>query len=125
MGYYDEVFMSDNEGAGCLIMMDANSWLGSDMMPNDPHPQNRNGKLFQNFLARNPNLTVLNANKLCQGAITRSRVVNGRLEKSIIDFVVICEKLISFFMKMTIDEVKLFFFNKFFIKKARCKSEAE
>ena len=113
----DEVLRSDQDGEGCLIMMDANSWLGSSLIHGDPHNQNQNGKLFENFLFRNPNLTVLNADKLCQGKITRCRVVNGKLEKSIIDFIIICEKLLPYFLKMTIDEEKLFSLTNFSSKR--------
>ena len=43
------------------------------------------------FLDRNPDITVLNVEKLRKGSITRSRIVNGTEEKSIIDFMLICK----------------------------------
>lgn len=81
----DEVSIAKQNGTGCIIMMDGNSWLGPSIIPNDPHKQNENGKLFENFLSNNRNITLLNAQDFCTGLITRSRIVNGKVEKSVID----------------------------------------
>ena len=51
-----EVIESANVDAGCLIAMDANSWLGNNYFNLDPNPQNENGKMFMNFLERNENI---------------------------------------------------------------------
>ena len=101
-----EVFIANREGNGCYIAMDGNSWLGSKMLKNDPHKQNKNGEMFQNFLERNPHLSVLNKEKICQGVITRSRIANNKNENSIIDFVIVCDKVLPFLSKFTIDEQK-------------------
>ena len=53
------------EGAGCIIAMDANSWLGKNYIKEDSHDQNNNGKLFQEFLERNPHLNILNTSENC------------------------------------------------------------
>ena len=45
----DEVNICNNEGIGCLILMDGNSWLGNTVINGDPHCQNQNGKLFFKF----------------------------------------------------------------------------
>ena len=101
-----EVFLANNEGNGLIIAMDSNSWLGPKILRNDPHTQNKNGELFANFLMRNSNLTILNAESLCQGLITRSRKVNGVTEKSVLDYVIVCEKVRPFVTQFTIDEEK-------------------
>ena len=85
-------------------MMDANCWLGSNIIPNDPHDQNRNGKLFQNFLEHNQHLFLLNIHDLCEGIITRRRQTVKRLEESILDFYIVCEKILPFIKRMVIDE---------------------
>ena len=103
----DEIFISDQSGAGCMIMMDGNSWLGPLILRGDPHPQNTNGKLFEQFLARNTKITLLNTEEICQGLITRSREVNGKIEKSAIDFILVCEKMIPYLKSMSIDEDKV------------------
>ena len=39
----DEVFNCQKRGTGCMIVMDSNAWLGSDIIKKDPHSQNKNG----------------------------------------------------------------------------------
>ena len=77
-----------------------------DIVPGDPRPQNRNGRLFKEFLERNPHLSVVNSLSLCEGLITRSRVKNGEKENSILDFFVVCDQVLPFLKKMIIDEEK-------------------
>ena len=83
-----------------------NLWAGSEIIPGDRRPQNRNGRLFQEFLERNKNLTVVNALSLCQGLITRSRKTNNQIEESILDFFVVCDRVLPFVTKMVIDDHK-------------------
>ena len=82
----EEVFHASSSGSGLIMQFDGNLWAGSDIIPGDPKSQNRNGKLFKEFLVRNPHLTVVNALPLCQGIITRSRLRDGKLEQSVLDF---------------------------------------
>ena len=103
-----EVLKSKNEGMGCLIMMDGNAWLGSKLISKDPHQQNSNGKLFENFLLRNENMTLLNGSSLCDGNITRERQVKNKKEESILDFIIVCDKLLPFVNKLVIDEEKIY-----------------
>ena len=103
-----EVLNCKNEGSGLLIFMDGNSWLGSSVIKNDPHFQNKNGEIFNRFLSRNPNLYLLNSSHLCEGSITRSRYANGKKEESIIDFALVCDKIMPYVSKMIIDEEKIY-----------------
>ena len=112
-----EVSECHQSGLGCMIFMDANSWLGSDYIKNDPHKQNKNGELFASFLSRNQNINVLNASNLCEGLITRQRSVDGRSERSVIDFVLVCNKVLPFAKKMVIDEDKIYSLSNFNSKK--------
>ena len=43
-----------------------------------PRVQNKNGKMFEDFLLRHPHLTVVNSLPICQGSITRSRSKDGK-----------------------------------------------
>ena len=72
----------------------------------DPRKQNNNGKLFQQFLSRQPHLTVVNSLPLCEGLITRSRVKEGEAEKSILDFFVVCSRVLPHITRMVVDEKK-------------------
>ena len=45
--YFDnEVLEAEKSGSGLIIQMDGNFWAGKSIIPNDPRPQNNNGKLF-------------------------------------------------------------------------------
>ena len=102
----EEVQYADQAAAGFVLHMDGNLWAGDNIIPGDPRPQNRNGKMFHNFLQRHPHLTVVNSLALCEGLITRSRMVDGKVQKSVLDFFVICHRVLPFLNKMVIDESK-------------------
>ena len=93
-----------NEGAGVIIQMDGNIWAGKNIIPDDPNKQNQNGRMFENFLFKNPNLTVVNATSKCEGKITRERNTTRRAEKAILDFFIVCEKILPLVSNMVIDE---------------------
>ena len=57
-------------------------------------------------MARHPNLSVANALPLCEGTITRSRLKDGQVEKSILDFFVVCSWVLPHITKMVFDEKK-------------------
>ena len=102
----EEVLEADNTGSGFILHFDGNLWAGSEIIPGDRRPQNRNGKLFQEFLERNKNLRVVNALSLCQGLVTRSRKTKNHTEESILDFFVVCDRVLPFVTKMVIDDHK-------------------
>ena len=101
-----EVMEAENAGAGLVIQFDGNLWAGEKIIPNVPRTQNKNGKLFEQFLERNSHLTVVNALELCEGLITRSRLRNGKLEESVLDFFVVCHLVLPHVKRMVIDEQK-------------------
>ena len=88
-------------------------WAGQNIIPGDPRQQNRNGKLFEEFLSRNPQLTVVNSLSLCQGLITRSRLRDGHLEESVLDFFVVCARVLPHITSMLIDEKKKYVLTNF------------
>ena len=100
----EEVEFANYSNSGLVIQFDGNLWAGDSIIPGDPRPQNRNGKLFENFLKNNPHLTVVNSLPLCEGLITRSRIKNGVFEQSILDFFVVCSRILPHINKMVIDE---------------------
>ena len=113
----DEVNLCNTQGSGCILMLDSNSWLGCKMIKYDPHVQNQNGKLFETFLKNNSNMQLLNIEDFCEGQITRSRMVNGKNEQSIIDFILVCDKLLSYANYMYIDEKRKYSLANFCQKK--------
>ena len=50
------------------------------------------------------NLTVVNALKSCKGLITRIRNRQGQIQKSVIDFFVVCKRLLPHVTEMIVDE---------------------
>ena len=105
--YLDEdVMEAKHSGEGFVLQFDGNLWAGNGIVPNDPRPQNRNGKLFEQFLSRHPHLSVVNSLDLCEGLITRSRLRDGKLEESVLDFFVVCNLILPHITRMVIDEQK-------------------
>ena len=51
-----EINNAENLGCGLIFQMDGNLRAGLSIIPGDPNPQNKNGKLFANFLNNHPNL---------------------------------------------------------------------
>ena len=113
----DEVNISSTQGVGCIFTLDANSWLGHHVLKSDQHVQNRNGKIFGSFLKNNENINILNSQDFCEGNVTRSRLVNGKNENSIIDFILTCNKVLPFTKHMYIDENKKYAMANFCQKK--------
>ena len=109
----EEVLLAKQTDSGFILHFDGNLWAGEKIIPGDPKKQNRNGYFFQKFLEENPNLTVVNSLPICQGLITRRRMKNGKLEESVIDFFVVCDRVFPFLKKMVIDEEKKFVLTNF------------
>ena len=64
-------------------------------------------------LIERESLSLLNASNLCLGAITRNRVTKESNEKSIIDYMLTCEKLAVYLEQMLIDEQRNFPLTKY------------
>ena len=90
------------------MQMDGNLHAGPDLIEKDPNKQNQNGKIFMDFLRRNPQLTVINTLDICEGLITRSKTVEDRIEQAVLDFYVVNEKILPHVKKMIVDESKEF-----------------
>ena len=101
-----EVDEAEKSGAGFILQFDGNLWAGDGIIPNDPRPQNKNGEIFEQFLLRNPRLTVVNALPVCRGLVTRSRIKDGVKEESILDFFVVCDTVLPYIKEMVIDDSK-------------------
>ena len=95
-----------NKKHGFILQFDGNLWAGDRLIPGDPRPQNKNGKLFEEFLNRNPHLVIVNSLPICKGLITRSRLQDGKLEESVLDIFVVCSSLLPYVKRMVIDENK-------------------
>ena len=103
----NEIHEAELNDHGIILQMDGNLHAG-ELVKNDPNPQNKNGKLFMDFLDQNRSLVVTNCLNTCEGVITRKRVLENRTEEAVLDFFLINEKLRPFFEKLIIDEERKF-----------------
>ena len=84
--------------------MDGNMWAGPDVIKNDPHQCNQNGKYLKNFLENFPQLCVVNNLDICEGLITRRRKTVRGTEESILDLFIVCQRILPFVKRMIVDE---------------------
>ena len=108
-----EVNQAELENQAVIIQMDGNLHAGNYLVKNDPNPQNQNGRLFMQFLRRNPSLTVVNSLSMCEGTITRIRELESRTETAVLDFFIVNEKLSPFLKRMVVDENRDFILSNF------------
>ena len=113
-----EVIMAKDENQFTLIQLDANAKVGPQVIKSDPNIQSNNGKLLLEMLTRQ-NLFLLNASDLCQGKITRHRITKKGEEKSIIDYIIVCETLFSLLIEMQIDEDRIHTLTKYVSTRGR------
>ena len=99
---------AENQCQGLVIQIDANATLGPDLLKNDPNPQNSNGKMFADFLKRNPALIVVNNLKSCKGVITRRRKTIHKTEEAVLDFFLVNSVMLPFVEEMRIDDIDEF-----------------
>ena len=109
----EEYIKAELENLGFIIQMDGNMHGGSKVIKDDPNPQNYNGKLLEEFLTRNNGLIVANNLDICEGKITRQRILKNKTERAILDLFIINEKMKPFLTKVTIDEDRKFCLGNF------------
>ena len=99
----NEVYEAELQNQGIMLQMDGNLHAG-ELVKNDPNIQNKNGKMFMDFLERNNSLLVLNCMDTCKGVITRKRILENKVEEAVLDFFLINDTMRPFFKEMIIDE---------------------
>ena len=107
--------------AGCSVIIaeDANAKLGPEMIPNDPHKMSDNGRLLAGMIERQ-SLSVVNASRKCIGGpVTRKRVVDGKLESSCIDYIIVSQDLEQLLTEANIDKDQVFALTKFTTTKGK------
>ena len=71
-----------------------------------------NGKLLMSLIERE-NLYLQNISPKCNGVITRQRITKNGAEKSILDYIITCEKLHDLMEEIMIDEAQTFSLMKY------------
>ena len=93
-----EVVSAKSANCMVLIELDANAKLGYELIKDDPNRMSENGRFLKDIIEREA-LVLLNSSPLCQGVVTRHRVTKNAEEKSVIDFIITCDKLSIFLEK--------------------------
>ena len=92
--------------------LDANSKIGMENISLDPHHISANGRMLMDIVDRN-GLIVVNTTNKCIGTITRTRKAGNRIEKSVLDYFIVCQKFYEMILKMEIDEDRKFVLTKY------------
>ena len=115
-----EVVAAKESNCAVLIQLDANAKVGNSIISLDPNNMSENGRLLLNILERE-NLHLLNSSPLCTGVITRQRITKQSVEKSVIDYMITCDRLFVYLEQMSIDEEQHFSLVKYASMKGRPK----
>ena len=85
----EEISKAIFQGKGLIIELDANSKLGPQYIKGDPHTKSPNGILLAGIIERHALVVTNSIIGKSSGLITRLRNTEKRVEKSVIDFVLI------------------------------------
>ena len=101
-----EIIKARENGCAVLAEFDANAKVGRNVVKNDPNNRSNNGQIMLNMLNRQCML-LGNSSHKCKGTVTRERkLVTGAIEKSVIDYVFLCESMYDFLEEIIIDEAR-------------------
>ena len=107
-----EISTAKDDNCLIVIQLDANAKIGKENIKDDPHDTTANGKILLDLVERQ-NLTIVNTLEKCSGVITRERITTTNVEKSVIDYVIVCEGMMNYFMDMQIDDKRIFVLTKY------------
>ena len=107
-----QIIMAKNENCKIILQCDANAKIGSSVFAKDTHCQTLNGLLLHEMALRQ-NLHILNTSELCTGVTTRHRRTKQGNDKSIIDFILVCDVLKLHFEQMLVDEERIHVLTKY------------
>ena len=105
----EEIASAQEADYGIILEMDCNAKLGKNIIKGDPaENMSENGKHLFELLEKH-NLHLVNASDKCKGVITRQRINKKgtdqeKIEKSVIDFLVVNEVVTPFIIEMNIDD---------------------
>ena len=108
----NQIIKAKDDHCKIIIQCDANAKLGNKLFSKDLHNQTENGSILYDIIQRQ-NLHILNTDQLCSGSITRHRSTKCGEEKSILDFIMVCDGLKICFEEMVIDEARAHVLTKY------------
>ena len=101
-----EIMNAENNDCLIIIELDANAKVGDNVIKGDPNSMSNNGQIMLDVFLRH-NLFIVNSSDLCTGLITRERVLENKTEQSVIDYIIVCERMKRFLQMMTIDDQRI------------------
>ena len=102
----EEIVRAKVANKSIILQLDANSKLGKEIVPDDPHEQTPNGAALAGIIDRNALIVVNSLKEKVKGSITRQRITETGREESIIDFMIVSSDLVEDVQEMIIDEEK-------------------
>ena len=99
----EEITNAKDDDCMIIIQLDANAKIGNKHVKNDPNDETPNGRILIDIVERQ-NMTIANTMELCKGVITRERITATKTERSVLDYIIICEGMKKFLEEMMIDE---------------------
>ena len=112
----EEILNAKDNNCLLLMQLDANAKIGKENLKNDPNNISSNGKILLDICERQ-NLTITNTLDICKGVITRERITRNNVERSVIDYVIVCEGMKQYMEEMFIDEDRTHVLTKYGKKK--------
>ena len=113
LGLEEEIISAKSEHCMVIIEMDANAKVGQAIIRRNPNNILDNNGRHLLHLIQTHGLTMLNAHRLCVGAITRYRETKNTTETAILDYVVVCEQLAKHVETIIIDEERNYTLTKY------------
>ena len=102
-----EIICAKDEGCLLIVELDANAKIGKEHLKNDPNPMSKNGKILIDLVRKN-GLHIVNSSAKCKGVITRERILENRIERSVIDYFIVCDDIIDYLDEMVVDDERNF-----------------
>ena len=93
------------EGNMVVLVGDFNAELGSDVIKGDIHSMSKNGQLLWDVI-KTFNLEVINSADIYRGVFTRIKATKKKIEKSVLDYVIVSNQFKDQFLSCLIDEDK-------------------
>ena len=90
------------EGDMVILVSDFNAKLGSDVIKGDIHSMSKNGQLLWDVI-KTFNLEVINTADICRGVLTRIKATKKKVEKSVLDYVIVSNQFKDQFLSCLID----------------------
>ena len=113
----EETETARESDSGLIIQIYSNALAGDLIIPEDPNPQNSNGKLLNQFPQYKPALTVVNFLKSCKGSITRHRKTTVGEESYVLDLFIVCQKMLPHVKHMKVDHEGQYWLTNFSTKR--------